>query len=600
MGMPRIESALSVTLDGTRVVLRGSLTARLVQTAHLAGFLSRCLCLSHLQHLRFDLLDAGIELHFATSEDARSAARRGMVQSGSGRRECFTKALLDQLAHRVWEAPVTLYRSGALLSTWRLKYLGGGRLRLRHPLLRERPTAALVATRMLQLGASVVPGTWHRDGVIDLHCDAATPTLVLDLVAGAEALEAALPPARPVALTSPVGNSRLLNVNLLLAAGALVAPALALPSTLALAGASVPVFGQACKHLRQQRVDRNTALALPAILALISGDRLPAAIMLWMFRRWDLLTRRSLRRAEIALFERLSRTAAPDPRTVRCAADAASGVFASVPGDRAAQAFADSSAPLMLCVGAAALASGGPSLAQAALRPDFFSPLLVHRRMAAADVAVRLARMGCVVRNFRTLRALRDADQVVLDDSVAWDADAEFGAAVSELRMREVVYFHAPSNEPPAALIAALGRPRLIVRSMAQTPAAYLAHQRFLGHRMVYARAVGSADRLAPADVPIAVGENCLVEDRETPVGLLRPSLGRLLRVMRIVRAADTEERSVKLATNALNTAMVLGAVYAGLPTLGIVVVGSVATGGLWVGMRRRIDATAGMELTGG
>jgi hypothetical protein len=589
---------LSVSLDGTRLVLRGPLTGRLGLQPHLTGLLSRCLQLPELQRLHFDLPGARIDLCFTTRDAAHLAARQGLAHRGPHLGSRCSKAFLGHLARRVWEAPVTLHRSGALLSTWRVRHVGGGRLRLCHPLLRGRPTAALVATRLQGPGVAVVRGSWNRDGAIDLQCDAAGPVLVLDLLARVEAIEAALAVTRPVAAPGPVGNALLLNVNLLLAAGAVVAPVLVVPSTLALAGAAVPVFRHAWKRLREKRADMTTVLAGPTILALVGGDRLPAALMLWMFRFWDVLTRRALRRAEIALRERLSLLVPPDPATVRSAAVAAARLFASVTRDREAQAFADSSAPLMLCVGTAALVSGGPSLAQAAMRPDFFSSVMVHRRLAAADVALRLARQGCVVRSFRTLLLMRNADQVVLDDSVDWEADADFGAAVAGLRLRETVYFHSPSNPPSPALISALGRPRLIVRSVVQTPGAYLSHQRFLGHTIIHACAVGRGDPLSTADVPIAVGENCLVEDRGAPIGLTRPSLGRMLTVIRTVKDAAAAERSVRLATNALNTALIAGAVYAGFSTLGIVVGGSVATGGLCAGMRWRVREAAQPGLT--
>jgi hypothetical protein len=389
-------------------------------------------------------------------------------------------------------------------------------------------------------------------------------------------------------------------MNLVLAAGSLLAPVLALPSTLVLGGASIPVIRRAVEGLREGRADRNAALAFPAVLALISGDRLPAAIMLWMFRRWDMLTARALRQAERVVFERLSSTAAHDARTVRSAGHASSRYFVGVARDRAARTFADSSAPLMLGLGAAALASGGPALAQAAMRPDFFSSVMVQRRMVGADVAMRLSRIGCVVRSFESLLAAAAADQVVLDDSVEWDADVDFGSAVAQLRFRETVYFHSPANAPGAALMSALGRPRLIARSMARTPAAYLSQQRLLGHRVLHARAVGSGARLASTDLPIAVGENCLELDQDAPIGLMRPSLDQLLTILRTVRVAAAENRSVELASNALNVAMVGGAIFAGFSTLGIVAAGSVATGGVWAGTRLRMRETRRAGLTAG
>jgi hypothetical protein len=598
-----VPAPVSVDLDGSRLILRGPLTGRLAQAPNLADFLARCLRLGHLKHLRFELPSARIELRFATAHDAEAAARHDLaaqMKRAAPRSQPWGKAFLEHIGHQVWDTPVTLYRSGAVLSTWRLRSLGEGRVRLSHPLLRARPTAALVAARLKQLGGAVVPGSWRRQGMIDLQCDDAGPDTVLNLVAEAEAIEAALALSSADPIVSPVGSALLLNVNLLLAAGAIAAPVLAWPSALVLAGASIPVFRQSWQHLRNTRLDMTTVLACLSILALVSGDRLPAALMLWMFRLWDVLTRRSLRRAEIALFERLAVAAPPDPQTLRCAAEATTRIFADAPRARAAKAFADSSAPWMLCVGAAAVFSGGPPLAQAVMRPDFFSPVLVHRRMAAAEVAVRLAALGCVVRSFQTLLELRDTDQLILDDSVDWEADVDFGDAIAEFGLREILYFHRPGHKPSAELVAALGRPNLIERSLVQTPAAYLSHQRFLGHKLIYARAVDSRDRVASSDVTIAVGENCLVDERDAPVGLIQPSLRRLLEVMQLVRTADAEERAVKTGTAAVNTVMVVGAAYAGLSTLGIVAISSVATAGLWAGLRRRVRKTARTALVDG
>ena len=175
-----------------------------------------------------------------------------------------------------------------------------------------------------------------------------------------------------------------------------------------------------------------------------------------------------------------------------------------------------------------------------------------------------------------------------------------FGDAIAEFGLREILYFHRPGHKPSAELVAALGRPNLIERSLVQTPAAYLSHQRFLGHKLIYARAVDSRDREASADVTIAVGENCLVDERDAPIGLVQPSLQRLLEVMQMVRTADAEERTVKIGTVAVNTVMVVGAAYAGLSTLGIVATSSVATAGLWAGLRRRVRKTARAALVDG
>jgi hypothetical protein len=111
---------------------------------------------------------------------------------------------------------------------------------------------------------------------------------------------------------------------------------------------------------------------------------------------------------------------------------------------------------------------------------------------------------------------------------------------------------------------------------------------------------VGSGARLASTDLAIAVGENCLELDQDAPIGLMRPSLDQLLTILRTVRVAAAENRSVELASNALNVAMVGGAIFAGFSTLGIVAAGSVATGGVWAGTRLRMRETRRAGLTAG
>ena len=586
---------ISVRVAGSGIVLSGPLAGRLGREPELSNFVNRCRGLNRLKRLQFDLAAARIELRFGSpalaGEGLRSLARL-MQETGTLERPGASPSH-QHIALRVWQEPVTLWRSGGVLSTWRLQHLGGERVRLVHPLLRDPSAVAIIADYLDRRGAVVaIEKRAVQRGFLDVVCDSSDPQCLTRLVAEAEAIEAVLRKRVPVPFTSPEGSATLLNANLAASIGTVFFPPLLPVSAVTLAVASWPVARDAWQLLRQGKADVTTVLSILSALALINGDHLPAALMLWLFRAWDVLTRRTLRRSEVQLFERLAATAGGESRALRGAAEAALTVFAEAPRYRAAKAFADSATPLMLCVGASALFAGGTPLAQATLRPDFFSSVLVHRRIAAAELVLRLAERGIVVRDFRALIEIREADEVLLDDGVDWHhgnlAPGEFGRRMADTGVRETVLFRSAHEDAPSGLAAKMGATRYFIRSAVHTPAAYLTQQRFLGHRVIHVRAVHGVDTEAHADVPVAIGPGFLGDTAGAPIGLAEPSLERLCEIVELIRSTKDEESAVKSMTIALNTVLIGGAVYAGVSTLGVVVAGTVATTGLWAGLQGR------------
>ncbi len=592
---------LAVKVVGARVILTGPVAGQLGREPDLSAFLHRCLRLDRLERLHFDLAAARIELRFGAPVAAGAGLRaiaRVMRDTGS-RENLRSSAFTRQVAERVWQEPVTVWRSGRLLSTWRLQPRGGDRVRLSHHALRDRAALAIVAAVLARCeGVVAVERRSARGGFLDLRCDPGDPHGLLRLVAEAESIAAILRRRAVAPFTNPEGGAVLLHANLALALGAAAFPPLLPASAAALAVASWPTARQAWRQLRQHRADATTVLTLLSALALVNGDHLPAALMLWLFRSWDLVTRAALRRAEIRLFERLAAAAGDDRPALRGAAEAAISIFATEPRSRAATAFADASTPLMLCVGASALFSGGTPLAQAVLRPDFFSTVLVQRRLAAAEIAQRLAEQGIVVRDVRALLAIREADEILLDDSVAWDPaglpPGAFGGRMAELGLRETVLFRPGHADEAHDLAARLGATRHFVRSAAHTPASYLAQQRFLGHRIIHVHAVHGADPHARSDVPVAVGPAFLSGDGAVPIGLSAPDLGRLCAIVALVRSTQGEEAAVERITIAVNTVLIGACVHAGLSALGVVGAGTAVTAGLWIGLEGRLRRTAG------
>lgn len=591
---------LAVRVAGARVVLTGPVAGQLGREPNLSTFLHRCLRLDRLERVCFDLAAARIELRFGAAVAAGAALRdlARVMRDAEPRAALRSSAVTRHVGERVWDAPVTLWRSGRLLSTWRLQHLGGDRIRLSHGLLRDPASLAFVAAYLDRSGGvTAIDGRSARIGFLDIRCDPDDPRGLLRLVTEAEAIESVLRRRAVAPFTNPEGRGLLLNANLALAVGAAFVPPLLPASAVILAGASWPAARQAWWQLRQRRADVTTVLTILSALALLNGDHIPAALMLWLFRAWDRLTRATLRRTELRLFERLAATTGQDPRSLHGAAEAAVSIFATEPRSRAATAFADASTPLMLCVGASALFSGGTPLAQAVLRPDFFSPVLVHRRIAAADLALHLAEQGIVVRDFGALLAIREADEILLDDSVAWDASSltsgTFGSRMAALGLRETVLFRAGREDEAHDAASRLGATRHFVRSAVHTPASYLAQQRFLGHRIIHVHAVHGADPQARSDVPVAVGPAVLAAGATSPIGLATPDLERLCAIVERVRATQGEETAVKRMTVAINAALIGACVYAGLSATGVVVIGTAATAGLWLGLEGRLGRTA-------
>ena len=592
---------LAVKVVGARVILTGPVAGQLGREPDLSAFLHRCLRLDRLERLHFDLAAARIELRFGAPVAAGAGLRaiaRVMRDTGS-RANLRSSAFTRQVAERVWQEPVTVWRSGRLLSTWRLQPRGGDRVRLSHHLLRDRAALAIVAAVLTRCaGVVAVEGRSARGGFLDLRCDPGDPHGLLRLVAEAESIEAILRRRAAAPFTNPEGGAVLLNANLALALGAAAFPPLLPASAAALAVASWPTARQAWRQLRQRRADGTTVLTLLSALALVNGDHLPAALMLWLFRSWDLVTprgpapgrdtavraprrrgrRRSARAARRGRGRNLDlRDGAALPgghglRRCEHAADALRRRLGPVLGRRAARAGR----------AAAGFLQHGARAAAHRCRRD---------RPAPRRTGDRRARFPGAAGDPRGRRdPARRQRRLGPGGSAAGRLRRPDGRA-RPARDRAVP---AGSREEAHDLAARLGATRHFVRSAVHTPASYLAQQRFLGHRIIHVHAVYGAEPHARSDVPVAVGPAFLSGDVAVPIGLSGPDLGRLCAIVALVRSTQGEEAGVKRITIAVNTVLIGACVYGGLSALGVVVAGTAVTAGVWIGLEGRLGRTAG------
>jgi hypothetical protein len=495
-------------------------------------------------------------------------------------------------------ASVRVHRYGEVISTWEVRHVLPGRLRIRHQGLRGHRG---IGDALLEELAAV-PGVIEcrlglRTGslVVVHDPDRVSPDDLLRRCESALSREGGNTAAAPSVARFGVG-SLLLTLAF---AGYHVFPPLLVACALLLVAMNVGTFRHGWRAVRAGTLDVDVAYCALIVGALLAGDFRSIALTAWCVRSWPLLvdrrlagTRRSLevggRRVErLVRVKRAGRelavpVASVQPGDVMIVSDGASLDDAAVaivrrraleatrvtPADAVpGHELANRAAPPVLAAAAIGGLTGGVGTWNAVLSPNYYAaPGLgpLHR----SGVVLRCAHAGFLVRDEAALLRLAAADAVLLDPAIG------------------------------KSEAAALAR-GFEARGLAASVAGSAEGRRVLGGWRRDGLTTASIGRGEPAstrgtDVTITLCGSSLAVDDASDIVLLAPGLERTLELLDLARDYAREARLDRRLGLWPNVAAVGSALVIGTPSLlssALTNLGALAV--YWRGSRRLSQAEA-------
>jgi hypothetical protein len=241
-----------------------------------------------------------------------------------------------------------------------------------------------------------------------------------------------------------------------------------------------------------------------------------------------------------------------------------------------------------LVLGAAAIFRGGVSMAKGVIRPDYVTGPSVARELGWIASAIKAARTGVYVANDIALEKLAQCNCMIFSPEIRWQpgrsAPEEVGAALRELGVEEIL---APSERFDGDhSLALLGEG--IAETRPVDTGGLIKERQFLGKQVAF---IGDCNRYreeaAQADVAVHVCHPPFHDATAGQVALLSRELEAVLAAKQI--AVDFHNRLHASFATALipNAACVIGAVYFGVPILGVVALTNAGTlANYWQGAR--------------
>ncbi len=258
-----------------------------------------------------------------------------------------------------------------------------------------------------------------------------------------------------------------------------------------------------------------------------------------------------------------------------------------------------------LIAGAAAFFRGGLHMTKAVIRPDFLHGPGMTEMLGDVANVVRLAEIGVIVRTPQALRELVRADCIVFDDSVPWGwaglEPGQLGRRFREAGAREIMFLASGTGPEVEAVAEAIGADTVRANLHPLDRAEFMAQKRHLGSRVVYfGRCVGEglcAAELAHLAIAVAPPEVEFPEPAQ--IAVLQPELAACGLLLDLATAGEASLRQTKRLTTVLNVGCMVGAIYLGLPLLGVILV---TNGGTWLHYlraRQQLDQALGHERAG-
>ena len=243
---------------------------------------------------------------------------------------------------------------------------------------------------------------------------------------------------------------------------------------------------------------------------------------------------------------------------------------------------------------ALALARNGVSMAKCMARPDYVTGPLIARQLGWVASVMEAARNGALIRNDAALEKLAQCDCFVFSPDVRWrpgDYDAaEIASALRELGVEEILI---PADDVTggralSTVVQGIGGARPVDST------GLIKERQYLGREVVF---IGDcetyAEAAAQADVAVHVCHPPFHKQPPSPIALFEPDLQGVLALRSIATAYNDRLRGSFATALVPNAACVVGALYFGLPILGVVALTNAGTLASYLQAARALKAAS-------
>ncbi len=244
---------------------------------------------------------------------------------------------------------------------------------------------------------------------------------------------------------------------------------------------------------------------------------------------------------------------------------------------------ADSAVLPALAFGALALSRGGVTMAKSVIRPDYVTGPSIARELGWVTSVIEAAQHGVFLRNDSALEKLAQCDCFVFGPGVAWlpgaRPPAEIAQALRDLGVAEILM---PSGGMQGGRSLAVRQPGVVPGIGDSRPVdagGLIKERQFLGRQVAFfgdcALYAGAA---AQADAAVHVCQPPFGEEPPGEIALLEPALEAVLALRAIAAGFEGRVKGSFAAALVPNVACVAGALYFGLPLLGVLALTNAGT----------------------
>jgi hypothetical protein len=264
-------------------------------------------------------------------------------------------------------------------------------------------------------------------------------------------------------------------------------------------------------------------------------------------------------------------------------------ILAPVSDDRVKRAATSAVLPA-LALGAVAIVRGGIGMAKGVVRPDYVTGPKISREIRWVASVIDAARNGLFIGNDTDLDNLARCDSFIFAPEIPWrpgpQAPEEISRRLQDLGIEELLMPMGSSNghRSMTPLRKTIGAPRPI------DAAGLIKERQFLGKEVAF---IGDCrehpDAAAQADVAIHVCHPPFDAAPSSSFALLDPSLESILALRRIATSYNEISKASFATALIPNVTCVIGALYFGVPILGVVALTNAGTLANYLQARRAL-----------
>jgi hypothetical protein len=243
---------------------------------------------------------------------------------------------------------------------------------------------------------------------------------------------------------------------------------------------------------------------------------------------------------------------------------------------------ANATVPITLALTGLALWRGGIPMGKGVIRPDYFTGPALSRSLGWVAAIHEAAGAGLFIRNDAALEKLAQCDCFVFGPGVAWRPGGgkpeEIGIALGGMGVEEVLMPHDTGNGTRTMVIHSMGAGG-IGDPRPHDAVALIRERQYFGRRVAFIGDCAThAQAAAQADVPVHVCRPPFDEEPAGAIALIDPGLDGVLALRRIAARFDNRLSGSFLRALVPNAACTAGALYLGLPVIGVILLTNAGT----------------------